>query len=105
MSFMQRYIAYLKDNPEGYWFKAKRFGWGWTPATWQGWLVLMIGIGIALLGVYVGEHDDAPGAALLGVVAALVLVFYVGYKKGERPHWYWGLPPEQENGDGDTDLR
>jgi len=22
------------------WFKAKRYGWGWTPACWQGWLVL-----------------------------------------------------------------
>ncbi len=23
-----------------YWFKAKNYGWGWYPATWQGWLIL-----------------------------------------------------------------
>jgi hypothetical protein len=25
-----------------YWFPAKRYGWGWgSPATWQGWVVLL----------------------------------------------------------------
>jgi len=22
------------------WFKAKNYGWGWYPYTWQGWLIL-----------------------------------------------------------------
>jgi hypothetical protein len=32
----KKYIEYLKDNPQGYWFKRKVWGWGWTPVTWQG---------------------------------------------------------------------
>ena len=24
------------------WFRAKHYGWGWVPATWQGWLVLVV---------------------------------------------------------------
>ena len=28
---LKQYIAYLKDNPQGYWFKAKLYGWGWVP--------------------------------------------------------------------------
>jgi lipoprotein signal peptidase len=25
-----------------YWFRAKRYGWGWgLPTTWQGWMVLV----------------------------------------------------------------
>ena len=39
-------IAYLKDNPRGYWFKAKLYGWGWVPVKWQGWLGVVIGIAI-----------------------------------------------------------
>ena len=24
------------------WFKPKRFGYGWTPASWQGWAVTLV---------------------------------------------------------------
>jgi len=23
------------------WFKAKQYGWGWYPARWQGWLIVI----------------------------------------------------------------
>jgi hypothetical protein len=28
------------------WFRARtgRWSWGWTPATWQGWLVTLLGV-------------------------------------------------------------
>lgn len=90
MNYFKKYIEYLKDNPEGYWFKRKLYGWGWTPVKWQGWLVVIIGIAFAVLGVYIGETDDAPGAALLGFLIMLGLIFYFGYKKGEKPRWQWG---------------
>jgi len=44
-SVLKEYIAYLKDNPQGYWFKSKLYGWGWTPARWQGWFVLVVYVG------------------------------------------------------------
>jgi hypothetical protein len=31
------------------WFKARRFGWGWTPCSFEGWLVTVISV-IALIG-------------------------------------------------------
>ena len=34
-----------------YWFHAKRYGWGWgLPATWQGWVVLIMWIAIVTAG-------------------------------------------------------
>ena len=27
----------MTDKP---WFRPKRIGWGWSPASWQGWAVL-----------------------------------------------------------------
>ena len=34
------------------WFRARtgRFSWGWTPVTWQGWLVTLIGV-LAVVGI------------------------------------------------------
>jgi hypothetical protein len=87
---IKEYISYLKDNPNHLWFKRKLYGWGWTPATWQGWLVVVVGIAFLVLGIYIGETDDAPGAALLGVLLMVGIIFYFGYKKGEKPRWQWG---------------
>ena len=86
---------YLKDNPQGYWFKARLYGWGWVPVKWQGWLVVAIGIAIVIAGIYIGETDDAPGAALLGILLMIALIFVFGYWKGEKPRWQWGLPKEK----------
>ena len=38
--------------------------------------LIAIGVGIAIAGIYVGETDDAPGAALMGIllmISAVVL--------------------------------
>ncbi|HYC70813.1 MAG TPA: hypothetical protein VEB66_06375 [Opitutaceae bacterium] len=34
----------------------------------------LVGIAIAAAGIYVGETDDAPGAALLGIILMIGLV-------------------------------
>lgn len=90
MNMVKKYLDYLKDNPEGLWFKAKLYGWGWVPVTWQGWLVVVVGITIFVAGMYVGELDDAPGATVLGFLLMLALIFTFGYSKGEKPRWQWG---------------
>ncbi len=92
MSFIKNYIAYIKDNPQRYWFKRKLYGWGWVPVRWQGWLVVIIGLGIFAAGIWVAETDDAPGAALMGLILMIAIIFYFGYKKGEKPRWQWGQP-------------
>ena len=35
---------------------------------------VVIGIGLAAAGIYVGETDDAPGAAALGILLAIGMV-------------------------------
>ena len=92
---LRSYINYLKDNPNNLWFKRKLFGWGWVPVRWQGWAVVAAGLGIFFLGMWVGEADDAPGATVIGFILMMVIIFYFGYKKGERPKWMWGLPKEK----------
>ena len=37
-------------NNSKLWFKAKRYGWGWTPSAWQGWMVLLVYL-VSVLGI------------------------------------------------------
>jgi uncharacterized membrane protein YhaH (DUF805 family) len=73
-----------------YWFHAKRYGWGWgLPATWQGWIVLILWIAI----VTAGSAWLAPQSLLLfylflAVMCAVLLSLC--FAKGEPPRWRWG---------------
>lgn len=96
MNWIHKYITYLKDNPDGFWFKRKLYGWGWVPVKWQGWLVVAVGLAIFIAGIYIGEIDDAPGAALMGFLIMIAFIFTFGYWKGEKPRWQWGLPKEDK---------
>lgn len=97
---LKKYIAYLKDNPEGYWFKRKLYGWGWTPARWQGWLVVLVFIALAagdFVRIDSGSHSVSD--TLINVVPeiALLALILIGicYKTGEKPRWQWGLPKKE----------
>lgn len=98
---IKEYLAYLHDNPQGYWFKRKLYGWGWIPATWQGWLVLAGYLAVIVIcSFFVDQHatvEDVLYTFLLPVFLLTALLFGVCYKKGEPPRWQWGLPP-QKNG-------
>ena len=93
------YLAYLKDNPQGYWFKAKLYGWGWVPATWQGWLAIALYIVIvAALALTVKENSapsEVPVYFILSVVLLTTALLVLCYKTGEQPHWRWGLPKDK----------
>lgn len=93
---LRKYIEYLKDNPEGYWFKAKLFGWGWTPVTWQGWLVTLIYVAFLILFALTIDENYSDREVLFTFVlpvALLTITFIrIAYKKGEKPRWNWGWP-------------
>ena len=78
-----------EQEPE-YWFRAKRYGWGWgLPITWQGWVVFVSWLIVFFSGVgyLISRHS------LLHVVfacAMVILLLVIGYWKGEPPHWRWG---------------
>lgn len=107
MNPINKYIEYLKDNPERYWFKRKLFGYGWTPATKEGWLVTLIYIAVVIGYVVVlearSEHID-PVIEIVFPIALSVLVFIsICYKTGEPPKWQWGIPKDKEGKNEDKD--
>jgi len=96
---LKEYIRYVKNNPKGYWFKAKLYGWGWVPAKWQGWAV--IGVWLALVIFFALTIDkNSPSREVvftfvLPVLFLTVLLIRICYRKGEKPRWRWGLSKEE----------
>ncbi len=82
MNLFKNYIEYLKDNPEGYWFKRKLYGWGWVPAKWQGWFFMFVFAIFFIFGV-------TETNVVLTILPVIALIF-ICYKKGEKPRWQWG---------------
>jgi hypothetical protein len=78
------------SNDQRYWFRAKRYGWGWgVPCAWQGWVVLLLWLAVLTVGTrFLLPHRPLAylGFTLVTVGALLV----VSYKKGEPPAWRWG---------------
>ena len=82
----------MANEQSGFWFGAKRYGYGWGfPVRWQGWVVL--GAYFALLGggiYYFAPQRNAPVlfTYLVLLTAALVAIIAA---TGERPvRWRWG---------------
>jgi len=93
MNIFKNYIAYLKDNPEGYWFKRKLYGWGWVPVKWQGWGIIFIFVLCILLSALnLGKFPTDSDAVwfVAKIILSVILLFVICYKKGEKPKWQWG---------------
>jgi len=101
MNFFKRYIDYVNDNPKGYWFKRKVWGWGWTPVTRAGWLTTIVFIVLVIwnamrLDAIEQSGGDVVVAAVSQTVALVVLLMVIAFWKGESPKWQWGFPKKKE---------
>ncbi|MFO0764963.1 MAG: hypothetical protein U0487_02865 [Patescibacteria group bacterium] len=95
---LQEFKEYVNNNPNGYWFKAKWYGWGWVPVTWQGWAVTLGYIALVLaLALTIDERSsvkDVSFTFLLPVVILTACLIRICYAKGEKPGWHWGVPKD-----------
>ena len=81
------------------WFKRKTYGWGWTPATWEGWVAVLVYIVIVIglvLRLDPTETTLPIRTFLLPLGIATVLLLALSWYKGESPRWQWGLPKEED---------
>lgn len=74
------------ESPSKPWFGSKKFGWGWGPASWQGWLVLA-GYMVAIQGLIhlfpprIHHTDFMVGVALATAILLAVMVWKGGSRK------------------------
>lgn len=96
-----------KSKKQEYWFKRRRYGYGWTPVTWQGWLSIVIFLAVVMIGSYILE--DTPRNTLSSeaitylsfIALATILLIIVSTKKGPSPKWRWG---SKTNDNPDEDI-
>ena len=61
----------MEQNEKKLWFKAKRFGYGWTPIVWQGWAFLIVCVSVGVEPLVMTSHyykhvENCAGAATGG---------------------------------------
>jgi hypothetical protein len=78
-----------------YWFKPKRYGYGATPVTWQGWaFTIVTALAIVAVSLYLRLTAKSPWtlAALLifDAIAVSILVIISRRKTEGEWRWRWG---------------
>jgi RsiW-degrading membrane proteinase PrsW (M82 family) len=81
------------QKPQKLWFKAKHYGWGWYPCSWEGWLIIVLFLAIFLPVMRLMTNSNslmwaASGFLIIGILIIILLI--ICYKKGEKPGWRWG---------------
>lgn len=81
---------------KNYWFKRRRYGYGWIPTSWQGWLIVVIYVALVLAGALTLKNvPDNTFTREVGFYLGFVFIISVsliriGYAKGPKPKWRWG---------------
>jgi hypothetical protein len=74
-----------------YWFRAKRYGWGWgLPCAWQGWVVHVTYLALLLGGIPFVHVPYWDFAYAIYVVVLTVTLLAICWRTGEPPRWRWG---------------
>lgn len=85
------------------WFKRKRYGWGWRPATWEGWLAVAAYAAAAVAAFLFADKGSYSASDTIIAFAPRLLVLTalfaaLGYAAGEKPRWQWGGDSEARGG-------
>ena len=77
------------------WFRAKRYGYGWVPVTWQGWGVIVMYLFVILTdALFVDNHSHSVSDSLMTFFPhwfiLTVFLIIICDARGERAKWRWG---------------
>lgn len=77
------------------WFKAKNYGWGWYPASWEGWLVTVLYVLFIIFRANkVSLMFDTESSFIFRysfeILFSTIPLIVICYLKGEKPEWRWG---------------
>ncbi|MEK6902132.1 MAG: hypothetical protein AABX02_00900 [archaeon] len=74
-----------------YWFKNKNYGWGWYPATKEGWMVLLVYILLiaGMITFFLPKTEANMVPYFGGIVILTIALIIISWKTGEKPEWMW----------------
>jgi hypothetical protein len=77
-----------------YWFRPRKYGYGATPVTWEGWALVFAFVVVVAALVPLVLHGGSIATRLLSATligAAIVVLTAVSMKKTDGAwHWSWG---------------
>ncbi len=84
-----------------YWFKAHSHGYGWSPDTWEGWLVFLIYLGcLAYSFMQIDSTFHSASDTLINFLPRVfifsALLLSIAYLKGEPTTWRWENKKKEE---------
>ena len=77
------------------WFRAKRFGWGWTPISWEGWVIMLLYL-IGTIGYFIDADryshsgSDTLISFAIPFIINTIFLLIICYTRGEKFGWKWG---------------
>lgn len=84
----------MEHKTKPLWFKRKLYGWGWTPATWEGWAVTIIYVILLLAFGFTLDETSPLKEVIFTFILPLILLtitfIRIAYMRGESPRWQWG---------------
>jgi hypothetical protein len=89
------------------WFRRKTYGWGWTPCSWEGWLVLLVWtIFFVRNTIRIAQISEETKGSLPWLILSqflwIIALLAIAYLKGEPPRWQWGK--KKDNADKTDSL-
>jgi hypothetical protein len=84
----------MQENTK-HWFKAKTYGYGWTPCAWQGWVAMIVYIlFIIKLFLYIDIWSKSVIKMIFEFIVPIILSTFLltvlCVYKGEKAKWRWG---------------
>lgn len=83
-------------NVNKYWFKRKRYGYGWTPSSKRGWLLISIYLFVVIFGGYFFSDKLESGnifysiAYLIFIIVSTTILLLITIRKAPKGRWRWG---------------
>ncbi|CAN5299367.1 hypothetical protein BH10PAT2_BH10PAT2_1970 [soil metagenome] len=86
------------NRQQRFWFKRKCYGFGWYPATWEAWVILLFYILIVVINAFRMDSEALTATQIMSTIfpATIILtiiLIVVCYQTGESPIWQWGGKP------------
>lgn len=87
-----------------YWFKRRRYGMGYTLATWQGWTVTGVMAALVVLPSFFLRQETSVAVAVGYIVWVLLVIaafIVIALLTGPSMKWRWG---KSDSDDPDRDC-
>ena len=77
-----------------YWFRPRRYGYGATPVTWEGWaltvaVAAIVAISVAAMNLLADRANFAMWIAWAAIIAAVVVSFVRISRQRTDGEWRW----------------